>query len=86
MERAQKVRQAGYIHPNRLQEIIRDALRTYSKNEKLAAGKMILREVAGWASYSSEEALGLLDSAKFKFLQDAEDNLERKEKRNSKSK
>lgn len=74
-----KIRQQGYVPLTLLLEITRDALRTYTRDEKLTAGRLLIREVAKWASYSQEEALGLLESAKFQFLQMAEDNFEKLE-------
>lgn len=73
MERKpQKIRQAGYIALPQLQELVRDALRSYSKEERLGAGRLLIREITGWCSLSDEEALGLLESAKFEFMVSAE--------------
>ncbi len=74
-----KIRQQGFVPLARLLEINRDALRAMTREEKLIAGRLLIREVAKWASYSQEEALGLLESSKFYFLQVAEDNFEQHE-------
>jgi len=80
MERdTSKIRQQGFVPLATLLEITRDALRAMTREEKLIAGRMLTREVAKWCSYSQEEALGILESAKFQFLQMAEDNFEQLE-------
>ena len=71
-----RIRQQGFVPLAHLLEINRDALRAMTRDEKLIAGRMLTREVAKWCSYSQEEALGILESAKFQFLQLAEDNFE----------
>lgn len=77
MERTQKIRQQGYIAIDRLLEINRDALRAMERStERLTAGKRLIREITGWCAMSNEEALGILESSKFKFIQDAEDKIE----------
>jgi hypothetical protein len=70
----ERVRQAGYVELPRLSEIIRDALRAYTREEGLAAGRILIREIISWVSLSNEESIGLLESAKQKFLFDNEDN------------
>jgi len=70
----------GYVELERLVEINRDAIRAYSaKWEKKAACKAIIREVIKWSTYSPEEAIGLLESTQFTFLQLAEDIREKEE-------
>jgi hypothetical protein len=68
----ERVRQAGYVElprrlrsPRRLQPI---------PVKGLAAGRILIREIISWVSLSNEESIGLLESAKQKFLFDNEDN------------
>jgi hypothetical protein len=71
-----RVRQQGYIPLARLLEINRDAIRAMTREESHTACKILVREIIGWCSLSNEEAVGLLESAKTKFLMMAEDNME----------
>ena len=86
MERKKSVRRldrphfGGYVELERLIEINRDAIRAYeAKWEKKEACKAVIREVLKWSSYSPEEAIGLLQSAQFSFLQLAEDIREKEQ-------
>ena len=70
---------AGYIPANRLCEIVRDAVRAMPKDEKKSTCKALIMEVIKWSSYSPEEAIGLLESTQFYFLQQAENIREHEE-------
>jgi len=63
---------AGYLPVNRLIEIIRDAIRAMPKEEKRNTAKELIIEVCKWSSYSQEEAIGVLQSAQFHFLQNVD--------------
>jgi len=70
---------AGYLPLPKLLEINRDALRAMPKAEARRACKQLLREVLGFTTFSNEEAIGLLESTKFMFLIQAEDEQEKHE-------
>lgn len=73
MERKfQKPHLAGYLPPARLSEVCRDALRATEREKRIIVGRQLIREVAGWCALTDEEAIGLLESAKFEFMVSAE--------------
>ena len=77
MERSKNiVKPAGYIPQNKLLEINRDALRAMQKDEKQTCCKALIREAVKWCCFSAEEAIGILESSKFHFMQVAEDVVE----------
>lgn len=60
----------GYKNCEQLLEINRDALRAQGKYEKKETAKQLIKEIISW-SYSTEEAVGVLDIIKFKLITDS---------------
>jgi hypothetical protein len=86
MERLnQPIKHIGYLSQSRLLEINRDALRAMPKDERQNTCKSLIREVVRWSSYTAEEAIGILQSAQFHFLQQAEDIIEQGEAKEKKA-
>ena len=75
----------GYIPLDKLLELNRDALRACPKEERQKYCKALTQDIIRWSSYSVFEAIGLLESAQFYFLQQAED-IREKEEQNAKIK
>jgi len=69
----------GYVPMNRLLEINRDALRATPNRNKKIVCKALVIEIIKWSSYTTEEAIGLLESIQFHFLTSVEDISERDE-------
>lgn len=85
MERTKgTIKLAGYKPLPLLIELTRDALRAMDKSERQVSCKILIREILKWSSYSPEEALGILQSAQFYFMQQAEDIIEQDEEVNGK--